>query len=327
MLDILKFKPILKTLVWGGSRIASFKEIKTSQEKIGESWEISAVEGSESVVSGGPLEGLSISELMRRYKGKLAGESVCRQNGDVFPLLLKFIDARSDLSIQVHPDDALAAARHCGAKGKTEMWYVVDASDGAAVISGLSRSITPQEYRKRVSDGSITEVLEKHAVRPGDVFFLPAGRIHAICGGCFIAEIQETSDITYRIFDYNRPGLDGKPRQLHTELAAEAIDYKVYPDYRTRYETSPDHKTELVTCPYFTTELLEIDRPYEADLSARDSFTAVMCLEGRGKLCRDGGREVPVKRGETVLVPAEAVSLQICPDEKMKLLGCFVPCK
>ena len=323
----LKFKPILKSIVWGGDKIAPYKGIETGQEHIGESWELSGVPGSESVVANGTWAGQSIARLVATHQGRLVGEHVYAATGDEFPLLVKFIDALSDLSIQVHPDDALAAARHNGSKGKTEMWYVVDAEPGAHLFAGLSRAITPEEYEARVADGTITEVLARHDVKAGDVFFLPAGRIHAICGGCFIAEIQQTSDITYRIYDYGRPGLDGKPRPLHTDLAKEAIDYTVYPSYRTPYTPVKDAAIELVSCPYFTTSLYDLDRPLNNDLSGLDSFLVVMCLSGRGTLQdaepvpgADGrpgptkGHLTDIRQGETILIPATSTGLTFTPD-------------
>ena len=316
----LKFKPILKTIVWGGEKIAPYKEIKTGQNHIGESWELSGVHGNESVVADGPLAGRSIADLVKEYKGELIGKHVYENTGDEFPLLIKFIDALTDLSIQVHPDDELAASRHNGSKGKTEMWYVVDAEPGAHLLAGLTEHITPEEYAAKVADGSITDVLARHEVHPGDVFFLPAGRIHAICGGCFIAEIQQTSDITYRIYDYGRLGLDGKPREVHTELAKEAIDYKVYDNYRTEYSPVKDEEVELVSCRYFTTSLYDLTLPYAKDLSELDSFLVVMCLSGHGTLEVDG-EEVSVHQGETVLIPASADDICFVPEDGgMKLL-------
>lgn len=319
----LKFTPILKTLVWGGSLIAPYKGIETSQDNIGESWELSGVKGNESIVSEGPFESRSIASLVKEFKGELVGRHVFAKTGDEFPLLIKFIDAAKDLSIQVHPNDSLAAIRHNGSKGKTEMWYVVDAAPGARLLAGLSREITPEDYERMVADGSITSVLESHEVHPGDVFFIPAGRIHAICSGCFVAEIQQTSDITYRIWDYGRLGLDGKPREIHTELAKDAIDYKVYSSYKTEYEKLENEETELVSCPYFTTSLYDLSLPYAKDLSAIDSFMVVMCIEGAGTLEVDG-EEVSVERGETVLIPASADDVCMIPDGKLKLLTSYV---
>ena len=319
----LKFNPIFKSMVWGGEKIAPYKEVETDLKHIGESWEISGVPGNESIVAEGPLQGRSIASLVKEYKADLVGKHVYENTGDEFPLLIKFIDALTDLSIQVHPNDELAAARHNGSKGKTEMWYVIGAEPGAHLLSGLTKSIGPEEYSQRVADGTIPEVLARHEVHPGDVFFLPAGRIHAICGGCFIAEIQQTSDITYRIYDYGRLGLDGKPRQLHTELAKDAIDYKVYDNYRTEYTPEQNEEVELVSCPYFTTSVYDLTLPYARDLSDLDSFLVVICMEGAGTLEVDG-ESVEIHQGETVLIPATADDLCMVPEGSMKLLTSYI---
>ena len=319
----IKFEPILKTIVWGGEKIAPYKGIKTDQKHIGESWELSGVAGNESVVAEGPLAGKTIAELVKEYKGDLVGNHVYANTGDEFPLLIKFIDALSDLSIQVHPNDELAAARHNGSKGKTEMWYVVAAEPGAHLLAGLTQKITPEEYAAKVADGTITDVLARYEVHPGDVFFLPAGRIHAICGGCFIAEIQQTSNITYRIYDYGRLGLDGKPREVHTELAKDAIDYTVYPDYRTHYNPVQDEEVEVVSCQYFTTSILDLTLPFAKDLSSIDSFMVVMCLSGSGSMEVDGS-EVSLQQGETVLIPATADDVCFIPEEGMKVLTSYI---
>ena len=319
----LKFEPILKTIVWGGEKIAPYKGIETEQKHIGESWELSGVAGNESVVADGPLKGKTIAQLVKEYKADLVGKHVYENTGDEFPLLIKFIDALSDLSIQVHPNDELAAKRHNGSKGKTEMWYVVDAEPGAHLLAGLTKQITPDEYAARVANGTITDVLARHDVHPGDVFFLPAGRIHAICGGCFIAEIQQTSDITYRIYDYGRLGLDGKPREVHTELAKDAIDYTVYDNYRTEYTPRQNEEVEVVSCKYFTTSIYDLTLPYARDLSEIDSFLVVMCLSGTGSLEVDG-EEVEIHQGETVLVPASADDICFVPDDNMKILTSYI---
>lgn len=323
MLYPLKFEPILKTIVWGGEKIAPYKGIETEQKHIGESWELSGVAGNESVVAEGPLKGKTIAQLVKEYKGELVGEHVYENTGDEFPLLIKFIDALTDLSIQVHPNDELAAVRHNGSKGKTEMWYVVAADEGAHLLAGLTEKITPEQYAAKVADGTITDVLARYDVHPGDVFFLPAGRIHAICGGCFIAEIQQTSNITYRIYDYGRLGLDGKPREVHTELAKDAIDYTVYPDYRTHYSPEQDEEQEVVSCQYFTTSIYDLTLPYAKDLSGIDSFMVVMCLSGEGTLEVDG-EEVPVRQGETVLIPAAADDICFVPEGSMKVLTSYI---
>ena len=287
---IYRFKPILKTLVWGT-----------------ENWVLSGVKGNETKVVGGPADGKTLNEL---YGGE-------------FPLLIKFIDAKKDLSIQVHPNDEVAQQRH-GCKGKTEMWYMIDTAPGAHLLAGLSKEITKEDYVKLVEEGRITEVLADHKVAPGDVFFLPAGRIHAICGGCYLAEIQETSDITYRIFDYNRPGLDGKPRQLHTQEAKDVIDYKVYPSYKTEYERRENEEMEVVSCPYFTTSVFELSEAVEKDLSGlqavQGNFYIVMGLEGSGSVTGSDGTAVQINAGEALLVMGEN-RLTLAPScGKVKLL-------
>jgi len=314
-----KFEPILKSLIWGGEKIAPYKGIATDQHQIGESWELSGVQGSESTVAEGPDKGMKLSELLARDGAKLIGKANYERFGNEFPLLIKFIDARQDLSIQVHPNDQLAWERH-KSKGKTEMWYVVAADEEAHLKSGFAKQVTPEEYEASVADNTITDILADYKIRPGEVYFLPAGRVHAIGAGSFVAEIQQTSNITYRIYDYNRRGADGKPRELHTEQAKAAIDYTVLPDYRTPYERRMNRTVELVCCPYFTTDLLELDQPQRLDLSAWDSFLVVICTEGEGTLTDDGGGTMPIHRGQTVLVPATAASLQIDPKTKMTLL-------
>lgn len=316
----LKFNPILKSIVWGGEKMRQYKGIDTDQKNIGESWELSGVAGNESVVANGEFAGRTITELIREFGSELLGRHVYETYGEKFPLLIKFIDARDDLSIQVHPDDTLAAARHNGSMGKTEMWYVVDADKDAHLMSGLSTEITPEEYVSRVENNTITDVLCDYKVQPGDVFFLPAGRIHSIGRGCFIAEIQQTSDITYRIYDFGRLGLDGKPRQLHTELAKDAIDYSVSEDYRTSYEKVANEDTPLVECEYFKTHLLDLTEPVLVEVRSKDSFMIVICLEGEGKLKGSNGNTVSLKQGETVLVPALITEVTFAPENKMKVL-------
>ena len=319
-MQILKFNSILKTVVWGGEKIAPFKNIQTDQNNIGESWEISGVKGNESVVINGELAGKSISELVREYKGKLIGEKVWENTGEEFPLLIKFIDARDDLSIQVHPDDKLAGERHNGSKGKTEMWYVVGVDEDAHLMAGLSENITPDEYSQRVENDTITSVLKDYKVKVGDVFFLPAGRIHSIGTGCFIAEIQQTSDITYRIYDFNRPGLDGQPRELHTELSKDAIDYTVLEDYRTKYEKVEDGETKLVSCNYFTTNLLDINTPFSKKVQELDSFLIAICISGEGQVLDSEGNATDIKQGETILVPADTSYVTFIPSGDQKIL-------
>lgn len=319
----LKFKPILKSIIWGGSAITDFKNIKPSCDGIGESWEISGVDNNISIISNGELTGTSLDEVLSEKKEKLVGKKVYKQFGDTFPLLIKFIDANDDLSIQVHPDDKMAAKRH-NSFGKTEMWYVVNAAPGAFLYSGFEKSISPDEYVDSVNDGSFIETLKKYIVKEGDVFFLPAGRVHAIGAGCFIAEIQQTSDITYRIYDYNRRDSEGNTRQLHTDLAKDAIDFKVYDSYKTDYDKKMNQPVELISCQYFTTNLLELDIQINRDLKMLDSFVVYMCLSGRCTLKDEKGNHVFIERGESVLIPADTENLLIMPSESSKLLEIFI---
>ena len=314
-----KFQPIYKTTVWGGERIAAFKGIETALTHVGESWELSGIEGSESVVSEGEQVGSTLPELVAREGAALVGEKNLARFGTEFPLLIKFIDAHNDLSIQVHPDDTLAMARH-GKRGKTEMWYILDAEPQASLIAGFNTSIDSAQYEQLVAEDRLVEVLARHSVKAGDCFFLPAGRVHAIGAGTLLAEIQQTSDITYRIYDYGRMGLDGKPRELHTEEAREAIDYRLYDDYRTHYTATPDGEAELIRCEHFTTELYDLHKPYSLDLTARDSFTAVICLDGDGQLTTEDGTTLPIRQGETILIAARHQHLVMQPQTALRLL-------
>ena len=318
-----KFKPILKSLIWGGEKIAPYKQIETDQHNIGESWELSGVKDNESVVAEGPEAGTPLPDLIARHGSALLGRENFERFGTEFPLLIKFIDARQDLSIQVHPNDELAWERH-KSKGKTEMWYVVSTDEGAHLRSGFAKEVTPEEYEASVADNTITDILTDYKIQPGDVFFLPAGRVHAIGAGSFIAEIQQTSNITYRIYDYGRVGADGKPRELHTELAKGAIDYTVLPDYRTHYRPEYDKRVELVSCPYFTTSLYDLTRQQGVDLSCLNSFVVVICLEGSGTLTSDAGSSISIHQGETVLVPASTWSMGMIPDGRMKVLTSWI---
>ena len=265
----LKFKPILKSTIWGGERIIPYKQLVDTQKQVGESWELSGVKGNESVIVNGKYAGLTLPDLIAQEGANLLGVKNYERFGQEFPLLIKFIDARQDLSIQVHPNDKLAWERH-QSKGKTEMWYVVSADEGAHLRSGFAKQVTPAEYEASVNDDTITDLLTDYLIQPGDVFFLPAGRVHSIGAGAFIAEIQQTSDITYRIYDFKRRDANGNTRELHTELAKEAIDYTVESDYRTHYIARENQEVELVSCPYFTTSLYELTQEFTLDYSALD---------------------------------------------------------
>lgn len=319
----LKFKPILKSIIWGGNEICKFKNIKPQQDGIGESWEISSVEGNISVVANGQLENKSLDEIIATYKDQLVGTKNYATFGTTFPLLIKFIDARDNLSIQVHPDDALAKARH-NSFGKTEMWYVINAAPGAFLYSGFAKQMTPDSYVKSIADNTFVDSLEKHDVKTGDVFFLPAGRVHAIGAGTFIAEIQQTSNITYRIYDYNRTDAQGNTRELHTDLAKDAIDYKVYDSYQTSYTRKENQPVELESCKYFTTNLLELNSSLTRDYSNIDSFVAYICMGGSCNIEDNKGNTLNIKQGETILIPADTTSVNIIPDNNVLLLETYV---
>ncbi len=320
-----KFEPILKSILWGGNEICPFKGITPVQEGIGESWEISDVKGNVSVVANGELAGKSLDELIREDAESILGKKVIGRSGTTFPLLIKFIDARDDLSIQVHPDDNLAKKRH-DSFGKTEMWYVINASSEAQLYSGFKTQISPEEYVKSVENNTFTDTLQQYNVQSGDVFFLPAGRVHAIGAGCFIAEIQQTSDITYRIYDYNRKDAQGKGRELHTELAKDAIDYKVYPEgYKTQYQPKENTVVPLASCRYFTTNLIEGDQKVIRDFSAVDSFVIYICMEGKLSVTDSNEYAVQLRQGESILVPAACKnSITVAPEGKCKVLETYV---
>lgn len=315
----LKFTPILKSIIWGGDEICKFKNITPVQDGIGESWEISGVSGDVSVVANGEFKGVPLDELIKRFPNELVGQDIIERFGTTFPLLIKFIDAKQALSIQVHPDDELAKERH-DSFGKTEMWYVINAAKDAFLYSGFAQKITPEQYVQSVKDDTFIDYLQRHNVKSGDVFFLPAGRVHAIGAGCFIAEIQQTSNITYRIYDYNRKDANGNPRELHTELAKDAIDYKVYPDYKLQYDPDKQEIQKLVDCPYFATTLIQAKKGEKLEFSQQGSFSIFICMEGKGQLTDKKGNTVDFKQGESILVPAENTLTILELKENSKLL-------
>ena len=316
----LKFEPILKSVVWGGEKIAPFKGIETTETKIGESWEISGVKNNESVVANGPDKELTLTEMIAKYGAELVGEKNFARFGTTFPLLIKIIDAAGDLSIQVHPDDELAKTRH-NSLGKTEMWYIVDADEDAKICAGLSEELNPETYAQKVADKTIMEAIACHESHPGYVFFLPAGRIHAIGAGNLLVEVQETSDVTYRIYDYDRvDAKTGTTRQLHTEEAKDAIDYKVYPSYVSKPIDLVDGTKELVRCSHFNVYLLEIDGS-KTYYRSHKSFSAITCIEGDLTITDDRENTVKIRRGESVLIPA--ISKKITLTGKGKVIDAY----
>lgn len=294
-----KFTPLLKTLIWGT-----------------ESWQISGVAGNETLAE----DGSSLNTLVKEMKGQLVGEANYQRFGDEFPLLIKFIDARQDLSIQVHPSDEIAH-RQGKPRGKTEMWYVMESAADAKLYNGLKMKITPDEYKQMVAEDTICDALAQYAVKDGDCFFIPAGRIHAIGAGCYLAEIQQTSDVTYRIYDYKRKDKDGNYRQLHTQEASECIDYCVKDDYRQQYEPKKNESQLLVECPYFNTAVYDLDEPMEIDYSELDSFVILIGLKGEGALNIDGD-EVSFKAGESILISATTRSVAV--SGSIKFLETYV---
>ena len=320
----LKFKPILKDKIWGGSKLKTVLNKDFSPlPNAGESWEISGVEGDISVVSNGNLAGNNLEELIEVYMGDLVGDKVYDQFGMEFPLLIKFIDANDVLSIQVHPDDELSKERH-NAFGKTEMWYVIEADKGSELIVGFNQEVDKTKYVAKLEEGKLEEILNNEPVKKGSCFFIPAGRVHAIGKGILLAEIQQTSDVTYRMYDWNRTDDQGNPRELHTELAVDAIDYSYEKKYRTDYETEINETKELVRCPYFTTNTLEFDKQIEKDYSQLDSFVIYMCLDGDFTIESEDGITTKVTKGETVLIPAALESVILFPKGKTEVLEVYI---
>ena len=314
------FEPNLHSVVWGGNQLKPWKQMPEEGEPIGESWEVSAVPSSPSIIDNGHWTGMSLIDVINQMPNEILGRANAKKFGGKLPLLVKFIDAEKDLSIQVHPDDKMAMREH-GKMGKTEMWYVIDAKPGAYLYAGFKEELTPEEYAKKVADGSICDALAKHEVHPGDVFYLPAGRVHAICGGILLAEVQQTSDVTYRIFDYNRPGLDGKPRELHTELAATALDYKVYDEYRTDYVVKEKSASHVIDSEFFNVRIVDIDQRFHRNLVKYDSFVITMCLKGSCHIkIRSTKDEVLLHEGNSCLIPAAIADYDIEPVSGHSLL-------
>jgi mannose-6-phosphate isomerase len=319
----LKFSPICLEKIWGGNRLKTLLNKKYETKNCGESWEISGVEGNISVVSNGFLKGNDLSELIEIYMGDLVGDKVYEKFGTEFPLLIKFIDAQDDLSIQVHPNDELSKERH-NAFGKTEMWYVVDVADGALINSGFNQPVDKEKYIEHLENGNLVDLLKYDDAKIGDVFFIPAGRVHAIGKGSLVAEIQQTSDVTYRIFDYNRKDDQGNLRELHTDLALDAIDFSYLDEYKTKYTPVLNQSTEIVSCKYFTTNILEFDKTIEKDYFQIDSFVIYITLEGDFEIETEAGIE-KVSKGETVLVPAHIDLFKLKPlNGKVKLLEVYI---
>lgn len=321
----LKFEPIIKEMLWGGSKLQTLLNKSCISNKCGESWEISDVPGNSSVVANGFLAGNTLGEVLEIYMNDLVGDKVYGKYGDRFPLLIKYIDANDKLSVQVHPDDETAMKEHQG-YGKTEMWYVMQAEPDSELIIGFEGQMNKETYLNYLKNNELEKILHYEKVQTGDVFFIPAGRVHAIGAGLLIAEIQQTSDITYRIYDWNRIDTNGKPRQLHTDLALKAVDFSPIENTKTKYIPIKNQTISLVQCQYFNTQLLEFDQVIEKDYGFIDSFVIYMCIEGKFIIEGFNFEPVEVTIGETILIPALLNNLYLNPVTKSaKILEIFVP--
>lgn len=320
----LKFKPIFKDKIWGGQKIKSSLNMDFGDlPNCGEAWMMSGVEGNPTIVENGFLAGNELNEIVEVYMGELVGDKVFDQFGNEFPLLIKFIDSNDWLSIQVHPDDYLAKKRNIGF-GKTEMWYMLDATDDAELIAGFSKKTDKEEYLQHLENKTLKEILNFEKVEKGDVFYIPAGRVHALGPGCLLAEIQQTSDTTYRIYDWDRIDAAGMYRELHTEEALDAIDFEYHNKYKTEYENKLNETNDLVDSQYFTTRIINLDKPVLKNYAALDSFVIYIATEGDVNLKWEGG-EIKLVKGETILVPATINNIAIEPSVSSSLLEIYIP--
>lgn len=323
----LKFNPILKPVLWGGSRIATFKGVTPFDRPIGETWEISGLQGFESVVASGEYAGKTINELLSEKGEDIMGRRLCRRYGNQFPLLIKFIDAAQDLSIQVHPNDEVAASRH-NCSGKTELWYMLESHDDAIIYSGFKSPTTLDEFRSHVEENTLTDALACFSPRRGDIFYLPAGRVHSIGAGNLLLEIQQSSDITYRVYDYNRTDLNGKKRELHTELAIETIDYRVHDEYCQHPLPRLNEEVEINRCEYFATTLITTNSAVRVNVAEKDSFRIVVVTAGSGVMVDCNGDETPLKQGDVLLVPASTQWVDVKAtniDTPLEVVTTYVP--
>lgn len=305
----IKFRPILQDKIWGGRKLKEILNKDTNREQVGESWEISGVEGHISVVQNGDEAGKNLKDLISEYKEELVGERIYKEFGNDFPLLIKFIDAKTDLSVQLHPNDELAKQRH-NSFGKTEMWYIIQADKGSKLNIGFKKDLDKREYLEYLEDGKITDLLNFEEVKKGDSVFINTGKVHAIGGGVLLAEIQQTSDITYRIYDWDRVDAEGNSRELHTALALDAIDFDKKNDYWLNYEKEKNTSSEIASCEYFTTNFLPLNGELEKDYSSLDSFVIYMCVEGKCRISIDNNSE-ELRKGQSLLIPASAEKVQL----------------
>lgn len=319
----LKFNPIFKEKIWGGQKIKTILGKDFSPAKnCGETWELSGVKGNVSEVSNGALKGKTLTQLIDRQGEELLGKKIIQRFGTEFPLLVKFIDANDDLSVQVHPDDRLARKRH-DSFGKTEMWYIMQADEGSSLVTGFNREMDKETYMDYFNKGQLMDILNQEKVNAGDVYFIPAGRVHTIGKGLLLAEIQQTSDVTYRIYDFDRVDDQGNQRELHVQEALDAIDYEYHDNYRTAYKDPKDGKAKLVSCPYFTTNKLQVDKTLSIDHQALDCFKIYVVLDGKGQIKSDTG-VTDVARGEVILVPASIKKYKLETSGGLTMLESYI---
>ncbi|WP_010136879.1 type I phosphomannose isomerase catalytic subunit [Ochrovirga pacifica] len=309
----IKFAPILKDKIWGGTKLKNLFNKQAESETTGESWEISNVPGDISIVANGTMAGKSLTEIIKEHKGDLVGEKIYQEFGEKFPLLIKFIDAKENLSIQLHPNDQLAKERH-NSFGKTEMWYVMDADADSKLNVGFTKDLDKESYLEALNSGKILDILNFEEVSKGDSFFIKEGLVHAIGAGCLIAEIQQTSDITYRIYDWDRVDSEGNSRELHTELALDAIDYKFNKDFKCKYDKITNKSSNIASCQYFTTNYVKVEGQVNKEYKEIDSFVIYMCVEGEAEVST-GQISENIKKGETILIPANQKQVAIKAKE------------
>jgi mannose-6-phosphate isomerase len=318
----LKFNPILKDKIWGGSKLQKLFDKNADSDNLGESWELSGIKGDESMVTNGALSDKSLVDLIETYKSELLGKKVFEKYGSNFPLLFKLIDANDNLSIQVHPDDEMALKRH-NSFGKTEMWYVVDAEPEGGLIVGFKEDCTQEIYKKALSEGKVESLLQKVNVSKGDVFFIPAGLVHAIGKGVVVAEIQQSSDITYRIYDFERKDAEGNERELHVDQALDVINFKASKNPKIDYKSTKNESIQLAQCNYFTTNKLELSESLVINYADIDSFVVYMCLSGSFKV-ESTSAVLQVNAGDTVMIPANIDTIKLIPETEAELLEVYI---
>jgi mannose-6-phosphate isomerase len=319
----IRLKPIYKSLIWGGEKLKEEYGKTDAPEMTGESWEISMVEDNISEVDNGFLKGNNLEEIIEIYMGDLVGDFIYEKYGTFFPILTKFIHSNDNLSVQVHPDDTYAAEHH-GENGKTEMWYILEAEKDSKLIVGFNQDTDREGFHKSVKEGTVLDLINFEPVQKGDVLFMPTGRIHALGPGIVLAEIQQTSDMTYRIYDWERVGPDGQPRELHIEHSLNVMDYQKRGDYKTAYTPQLNSTVNLADCPYFTTQYMKFDQPVDKDYNLIDSFVIYMCMEGQVDIHHPGGDPETLKKGDSILIPAALKEIALVPQQETTLLEIYM---